>query len=258
MERHEEAARLLLSARRDPAHRLTGLPEALRPRSEAEAYLIQRAVMADLGPIGGWKVGSPHPDGPINCAPLPASGIHDSPGRVGAGPGVAVEAEIAVRLGQDLTPRAAPYTEAELLGAILGAHPAIEVLTSRFTDPDAVDPLSGLADSGGNGGLIVGPAIPDWHSIGLADETVRLLMDGREVKARTGNPGGPMLRLLLWLANTGAHWAGGLRAGQVVTTGSWTGKDEVPGGGAVRAEFARCGAVEVRIGAQRSHPTASG
>ena len=247
MERHDEAAQLLLRARRDPAQRLTGLPEALRPRSEAEAYRIQAAVMAELGPIGGWKVGSPHPDGPINCSPLSASDIHDSPGRVAAGPGVAVEAEIAIRLGQDLPPRAAPYTEAELLTAILGAHPAIEVLTSRFHDPDAVDPLSGLADSGGNGGLILGPAIPDWHSIGLADETVRLLMDGREVKACTGNPGGPMLRLLLWLADTGAHWAGGLRAGQVVTTGSWTGKDEVAGGVVVRAEFGKCEAVEVRV-----------
>ena len=243
MDRHADAARLLLSARRDPAQRLRSLPEALVPRTLEQATLIQREVATALGPIGGWKVGSPAPDGPIACAPLPLSGVLDSPGRVAVG--IAVEAEIAVRLGTDLPPRDAPYTEAEALAAVASLHPAIEVLRSRFIDPDAVDRLSALADSLEHDGLVLGPAVPDWKDIDLAAERVRLLVGGAEVKARVGNPGGGIGRLLAWLANDGARWAGGLRAGQAVTTGSWTSKD--PADGAVRAVFDRAGEAALEV-----------
>ena len=73
MDRHHDLAELLLSARRDPAQRLITFPEAIRPRTAEQSYLVQREVAAQLGPIGGWKVGSPSPDSPLfTCAPLPA------------------------------------------------------------------------------------------------------------------------------------------------------------------------------------------
>jgi len=76
---------------------------------------------------------------------------------------------------------------------------------------------------------------------------VRLLVDGVEIKTGKANPGGEMLRLVAWLANEGTRWAGGLRVGQVVTTGSWTGKDYVAPGTEVVAQFARCGMVTLRF-----------
>ena len=246
MDRHHDAARLLLSARRDPAQPLHSLPEAMRPRTEQQAYLVQRAIMSELGGIGGWKVGAPGPDGPISCAPLPMDGLQDSPGR-SAAPLRGVEAEIGVRLATGLPPRTQPYAPEDVLAAIGSAHPIIEVLQSRYVDADAVDPLSNLADSLSHGGLVIGPAIPDWRQIDLATERVWLLIDGAEIRARTANPAGDMLRLLVWLANTGAHWAGGLQAGQVVTTGSWTGKDFAPAGAEVRAVFEHCGEAVVRF-----------
>jgi len=246
MDRHHDAARLLLSARRDLTQRLHSLPEAIRPKTEAQAYLIQRAIMDDLGGIGGWKVGSPNPDGPVTCAPLPAAAIQDSPATI-TGSDRLVEAEIALRLAHDLPPRDQPYARAEVLAAIASAHPAIEVLQSRYVDVAAVDPLSALADSLSHFGLVVGPAIPDWHSLDLAAETVRLSANGADVKTGNGNPAGDMIRMLLWLANEGAHWAGGLHAGQVVTTGSWTGKDPVPPGGEARIRFDHAGEAAVRF-----------
>ena len=246
MDRHHDAARLLLSARRDLTQRLHSLPEAIRPKTEAQAYLIQRAIMDDLGGIGGWKVGSPNPDGPVTCAPLPAAAIQDSPATI-TGSDRLVEAEIALRLAHDLPPRDQPYTRAEILAAIASAHPAIEVLQSRYLDVAAVDPLSALADSLSHFGLVVGPAIPDWHSLDLAAETVRLSANGADIKAGIGNPAGDMIRMLLWLANEGAHWAGGLHASQVVTTGSWTGKDLVPPGGEARIRFDHAGEAAVRF-----------
>ncbi len=243
MDRHHDAARLLLSARRDPTQKLHSLPEAMRPKTEEQAYLVQRAVMAELGGIGAWKVGSPHPTGPFTCAPLPATGVQDSPGHVSTEhcTDAGVEAEIAVKLARDLPPRDAPYGSEEVLAAIASAHPAIEVLQSRYVDPDRVDPLSALADSLSHFGLVVGPAIAGWPSIDLEAEQVALIVNGQEMKRRTGNPGGGMLRLLTWLANHGAHWAGGLRAGQYVTTGSWTGKDFVAPGAEVRIAFDHAG-----------------
>lgn len=251
MDRHHDAARLLLSARRDPTQKLHSLPEAMRPKTEEQAYLVQRAIMAELGDIGAWKVGSPHPTGPFTCAPLPAAGVQSSPGHVSTEhcTDQGVEAEIAVRLARDLPPRDTPYTEQDVLAAIASAHPAIEVLQSRFVDVDSVDPLSNLADSLSHFGLVVGPASPDWPRIDLAAEQVGLVVNGAEIKRRTGNPAGDMLRLLAWLANHGAHWAGGLRAGQYVTTGSWTAKDFVSSGAEVRIVFHHCGEAALRFSA---------
>ncbi len=256
MDRHHDAARLLLSARRDPTQKLHSLPEAMRPRTEEQAYLVQRAIMmelggAELGGIGGWKVGSPNPTGPFTCAPLPAAGVQASPGHVSTEhcTDAGVEAEIAVKLSHDLPPRDAAYDPDDIMAAIASAHPAIEVLQSRYVDPDRVDPLSALADSLAHFGLTVGPAVAGWQSIDWGAEQVALTVNGQEMKRRTGNPGGDMVRLLTWLANHGARWAGGLRAGQYVTTGSWTGKDFVAPGAEVRIAFGHAGSAALRFSA---------
>jgi len=247
MSRPDAAAALLLAARRDPSQRLDGLPEPLRPETEAAAYAIQQALAAELGGIAGWKVGSPDPTAThFTCAPLPAGTVFDGVVTI-EGSDRGVEAEIAVRLGRDLPARETPYSRDEVRAAIATAHPAIEVLETRFSDPAAAGPLQALADSLSNHSLVLGPAIADWDKIDLAAETVRLLVDGVEIKSGAANPGGEMLRLVVWLANEGARWAGGLRAGQVITTGSWTGKDYTKPGADVMARFARCGAATLRF-----------
>ena len=246
MDRHADAARLLLSARRDPSQLLQCFPDALRPLTPEQAYLVQRGVAAQLGPIGGWKVGHSPATGVFTCAPLPRTGVYPSPAAIDAAcTERGIEAEIAVTLAADLPPRDAPYGEADLRAAIESAHPAIEVLQSRFADPAAVDGLSKLADSLGHHALVVGPAMPHWDGVDLLRETVRVVVNGQKIKTATGNPGGDMLKLLVWLANTGAAWAGGLRAGQVVTTGSWTGADTVSAAGRAQVVFTHMGAAEV-------------
>lgn len=241
-------ATILLAARHDPGSRPAGLP--MPPPDALAAYAVQALVQSHLGAIGGWKVGSPSPTGPFTCAPLPASHVMASPAQVVQAecPDRGVEAEIAVRMEHDLPPRDEPYSRAEVLAAIASAHPAIELLQSRYADVDAVDPLTNLADSLSHYGLVWGPAIPDWTTIDLATESVGVVVDGVEIKRRTGNPAGDMLRLVVWLANDGARWAGGLKAGQFVTTGSWTAKDSMPVGAHVRMVFDHCGTVEATYG----------
>ena len=239
-----EMAGVLLAARR----RMTPLAQAPVPASEAQAYAVQRRVLAGMGAQPrGWKVGAPGPDAPPSCAPMPASGIVAAPHRFD--PAVftrrEVESEICFRLGADLPPRRQPYTGAELLGAIETCHPGIEVLQSRYADPDAAGPLANLADLIQHGAYAWGAPIPGWRDIDFSRLTVTQSIAGLPARHATGNPAGDMVRLMVWLANEGAVWAGGLRAGQLVTCGSWTGKTAAPLDAEIVAGFA--GAEPVRI-----------
>ena len=240
-----QAAALLLAARRDPSRRLAALPEALRPADAATAYAIQARTSEGV-PIGGWKVGSAGPGKPCNCAPMPAAGISASPAMLRPGRLRGVEAEVAFRLGHDLPPRATPYTRAEVISALATAHPVIEILESAFVDPDAVDPLSNLADSILHGGFVAGPGLADWQGLDFPAITVTQTIDDATLQ-RTGNPAGDMIRLVEWLANEGSRWAGGLRAGQFVTCGSWTGKTLAPAGAAVGVVFPGLGEAAARF-----------
>ena len=239
-----KAAALLLHGWRDPGQLLPGLPDELRPHDLAEATSIQQAVSRELGRIGGWKVGAPGPDGAPNCAPMPLAGLHESPAHLPAArwPMRAVEAEICFRIGRDLDIHDGPYSREQVIAAIDTCHPGIELLQSRFADPDTLDPMTALADSLGHGCYVVGHQIDGWDRIDWPNERVRVLFADHEELARTGNPAGDMLRLVHWLANEGAAWAGGLHVGQIVTTGSWTGKSIVPvTASRVRATFAHAG-----------------
>ncbi len=240
------AAEFLLSARRTATY--GAMPHALRPRTEAEAYAIQANCMAALGPIGGWKVGASYPNSACTCAPLPMGGLLASPAVLqgDAFTSREIESEIAFVLGADLPARAAPYTREEVAAALASCHAGIEVLQSRFADPDNTDALSNLADLIRHGAYVLGPPIGPWRDIDFAALQVRQVIAGEAI-LRIGNPAGDMMRLVVWLANEGARWAGGLRAGQIVTCGSWTGKLAAPQGAAVCTQFGDLPGVELRF-----------
>ncbi len=224
------------------------MPEALRPADRAAAYAIQAKSMAGVE-IGGWKVGAAGPDKPCNCAPMPAAGIKPSPAMLGAGLLRGVEAEVAFRIGHDLPPRAAPYSRAEVTAAMATAHPVIEILESAFADPDIVDSDSNLADCIMHGGFVFGPGRADWHDLDFPNMTVIQTIGDAQPLVRTGNPAGDMIRLVEWLANTGSAWAGGLKAGQFVTCGSWTGKTLAPAGAEIAVRFPGLGEARATFGA---------
>jgi 2-keto-4-pentenoate hydratase len=230
------AAVLLRAARRSEAGRLVALPEELRPADRARVYAIQAKAAAGVE-IGGWKVGAAGPDKPCNCSPMPSAGIKPSPAVLGAGLLRGIEAEVAFRVAYDLPPRSTRYARADVIAALATAHPAIEILESAFIDPDAVDFESNLADSLMHGGFVFGPGRADWHELDFPNISVTQVIGDTQPLVRTGNPAGDMIRLVEWLANEGSVWAGGLKAGQFVTCGSWTGKTFAPPGAAVVVQF---------------------
>jgi 2-keto-4-pentenoate hydratase len=242
----QQAAALLLHARTSGTL-LPGLPDALAPRSEADAYAVQACLMEKLGAIGGWKVGATGPSAPPTCAPMPAAGIRPSPAVQPAADFAAplIESEIAFLFRADLPSRETPYSAAEVGAAIASCHPAIELVQSRFADPDAAGPLANLADLIRHGAFIYGDAVDGWEALDFATLAVTQTVGGK-VRQGVGNPAGDMMRLMIWLANEGARWAGGLRAGQIVTCGSWTGMTPV-GPGEVVTSFAGLPPVTLRL-----------
>ncbi len=237
-----QAADLLIAARANPANKLAALPEAIRPTNRPEAYAIQAMVSETFTGIGGWKVGAANPTADIQCGALPAVNVVSSPASFsGASPQRGIETEVCFTIGHDLPPRAEPYTREETIAAMATAHPAIELLDSRYVNADAVDPFSGLADSQSHFALIVGPGRADWHGIDFDAETAEQHVDGALHMKHTGNPGGDMVRLVQWMANVGAVWAGGLKKGQIVTCGSWTGKSPVHDKAVIRAFYPSLG-----------------
>ena len=196
--------------------------------SVADAYRVQDALAAKAGAVRAWKVSALIPeqqrgyptDRPVGGA-LFAPYCHETPARVALKSFVAplMECEIAFLLGRDLAARETPYTRVEIADAVEAMVPAIEIADCRWPS-DAPDLLK-LADDMGNGAFIAGNAVRDWRGVDLKGREVVLTLDGSDV-AR-----GPCAKILgdplmgvVGLANAQPLPAGGLKRGQIVTTGT--------------------------------------
>lgn len=248
----QSAAALLLEARRTAAP-MTDLPAALRPTSLEEAYFVQDLMARALEPGGprAWKVGAPAPDATPLFAPMISSWIAND-GAVLGEPRHrlrGLEAEIAFLIGEDLPPRERPYTREEVIAAIASCHPAIEELESAFRVPAQATRFSMFGDLQSHGGFVYGPAVPNWQQIDFSHESVTLSIDGNVMVERTASntAGTDLLRLVLYLANEGAQRIGGLKRGNWITTGSWTGNTFASSGSAVNVRFSTAGTVSLRF-----------
>jgi 2-keto-4-pentenoate hydratase len=242
-----EAADTFLNARRT-ATPIADLPPELQPTTLEEAYEVQNLIAEAYGPIGGWKVGAPTPEATPIFAPMPLNWIAAS-GTTLSGTTSryrGLEAEIAFQIGEDLPLRATPYTMEEVVAAIASCHPAIEVIETGLIDPMAAARMSMIADLQIHGGFIYGPAVADWQSIDFATENVSLSVDAVVRVERTGsNTSGNLMRLLPWLANEGAARTHGLKRGDWITTGSWTGLIQATAGSDVTVHFCTAGRVNL-------------
>lgn len=233
-------AEALLAARRGGSA-VTG-PE---PASLDEAYAVQRAVAAALGPARAFKTGRKADDGVPIMAPI--LDLRPSPARYGAAELVliGVELEIGFLIEAPLPPVDLPDF-AERAADCIAAVPVIEICDSRLADPEGAAPLLRLADNQLNGGLVVGTPVADWRDLDLrrvsawlkvGDET---LLDG-EAAAPGGDPYASFCELARLI---GTH-CGGLAPGQVVITGSLHGLPWIGRGRRVEGEIRGLGRVEV-------------
>ncbi len=244
-----KAAAALLLAARNHEVALARLPDEYVPVDAAEAYAVQDQVSAALGEVGGWKVGAKAPGAQPSCAPMPAQFIFAAPYHffdlLTAG-SRGIEVEIALRMKHDLPPRSTPYSQEEVLAAVATVHPAIELVSSRYTEYPAANPLAGLADALSNCAFIYGPGRSDLGQIDQSIQHAELYFNGLEV-ARTvgGNPVVDIWPLVTWLVNHLCERSGGIKAGQFVTTGSCTGLLFADKGSSVNALLQNIGKVDI-------------
>jgi len=240
-----EAAALLVAARRG-RFRIPLPPPACRPTSVSEAHAIQDAVTATLGAaVGAFKANAPAGAEPTRGV-IYAPTVHPSPSRIPASlvPQCGVEGEVAFVFRADLPPRPTPYTREEV-AAVIDACPAIEVVTSRYADPDAASPLDKLADCVNNGAFVHGAAIKDWQPLALGKLTVTLTVNGATVLEQVGgHPTGDPLGIAVALVEM-TRGVSGVKAGQFVTCGSCTGLRYLKPGDVCGVQFEGLGAAEV-------------
>lgn len=215
----------LLAARRGGAL-VDAATEPDAPQSLADAYAIQAGVMARLGPVGGWKIGRAAPDQPAVFSPIPAAAIWKSPV---AWPQAesrlrGVELEIGFYIDGPLPPADAPDFATRLAAAVTPL-PVFEILDSRLTDPQGASAFWKLADMQIDAGLVCGtPLQGSWSAADFVNPTARLEADGDVlVDGPVTTPGGSPFDLLAELVRICGDHCGGLRPGQIVTTGSFTG-----------------------------------
>lgn len=229
-----DLAHLLASLRRDRRQQ-SGLDPRLAPPDKATAYRVAAIMTEELGwAVGGWKIAAwkfemqkaLRTDSPI-YGRIFAQFVRHSPVTVAhATLGSPIpEVEYQARLGADLPARDRPYTVEEVTEAVTSLHPGLELAECRFVHDPAFPPLPAiLADGAGSGTIIYGPAIEDWKARDIARQEVTLSVNGKVRRKGTAaasldHPMAP----LTWLANELSRTGIGLKAGQMVSTGTLTG-----------------------------------
>ncbi|WP_369650887.1 MULTISPECIES: fumarylacetoacetate hydrolase family protein [unclassified Variovorax] len=246
----------LIAARRNN-RTLDAAPWTDALQDATQAYEVQDAVAAALGWFGDdgavprhWKSGGGSRSATLTHAPLPPAGVRASPADFSDlafhVPGI--EAEIALRLGQDVTPaQAAQLDHGDAASLIDAMAVSVEIVDSRWQDLAATPALLRLADSQVHGALAIG----EWQSYAAVDwasQRCETKVGNAETVVREGTHplADPAWLLPAWLRHVTRHGQTA-PAGTVVTTGSWVGIVPCRRGDQVAVEFAGIGALRLSV-----------
>lgn len=218
-----------------------------------QAYAVQAQLAQAMGWFEAapqhWKSGGPHRLDAVTHAPLPPAGVWPSPAQLGQWPThvLGIEAEVALRLGHDVSPEQAQqldYTQALCLVDAMAV--SIELVDFRWQQAAAAPFALKLADSQSHGALVLG----DWQPFAPRDwseQRCQVQIGTQELHVRGSHPlGDPAWLLPLWLRHASQHY-GTVRAGTVVTTGSWIGMPYAQPGDLVRAVFEGIGETQIQL-----------
>ncbi|MEQ1649915.1 MAG: fumarylacetoacetate hydrolase family protein [Hyphomicrobiaceae bacterium] len=242
------------------AHKLRApyqnLPEDIAPKTIAEAYAAQEALIplwsASKGKVAGLKIatttkimqqlmGIDHPCGGL----IFERTIHTSPATIKKRDflNVVAECELSVRLGQDLPPKATPYTRDDVLKAIAAVMPAFELIEDRLAVYKESRALSLIADNAWNGGIVFGAPVAPPKTVAAFDGIEGILsIDGKnQHSGKTDDP----LGALAWVANLAIERGRPMTAGMVVITGSVIPTLPIPPGQTFEFTLAGLGSVRM-------------
>jgi 2-keto-4-pentenoate hydratase len=239
--------------------RIDALPDACRPSDRAAAYAIQREIVKRSGQrVVGWKIaatsaaGQQHigVDGPL-AGPLLAKKVLASGASVSLAGNImnVAEAEFAFEMAIGLPPRAAPYVMAEVLAAVTTVAPAIEVPDTRFNDFAKAGAPQLIADCACGCWFVFGAKTrANWRQWDLVRHRATAYRNGEVAAEGVGaNVLGDPRVALTWIANELATYGEGLKAGDLVSTGTCIVPVAVSPGDEFRVDFGELGAVTARL-----------
>ena len=243
-------ASLLVHARRTGQPMV--VPEKTAIRTDVVAYRVQDKVFAKLWPgahPAAWKAGGPSDKVEPTAAPIAPELVLKNPARVSAKSlgMVGVEGEVAFRLAKDLPARDKAYGEEEIAAAIAEAVVTIEICASRIAKWKTAPGSWQLADFQNHGSLVVGSGTGDWRKIDFRRQPMEIRVGSRVSKATGSHSFGDPFRLMPWIVAHCGKRSGGLRKGDIVTTGAWTGLEAARAGDEVVASFPGIGEAKLRI-----------
>lgn len=226
------SAASLLLANWQATTRIAALPPSCRPQSREDGYAIAAAIERASGDdVAGWKIAATSEAGQRHInVDGPLAGrifsrrlvVPDGPATLGDNIMRVAEGEFAFSFARDMPARRQPYTVDETMDAVSDLHLAIEIPDSRYTDFTTVGAAQLIADTACASWLCISePVKRNWRSLDLAAHDVTGHRNGKETGRGQGRAvlGDPRAALA-WLVNEVARQAGGVRAGQFVTTGT--------------------------------------
>jgi 2-keto-4-pentenoate hydratase len=256
MSAHAQAFELLRQLHEN-GRRCDALPENCAPTTRADGYAIQAWIEArSAQPLTAWKIaatslaGQKHigVDGPLAGRYI-AERIAPPGGSIPFGDNhmKVAEVEFAFRLGADIEPRDAPYTEDEVFTAVASLHPAIEIPDSRYEHFENVGAPHLIADNACAHWLAIGKAADnDWRALDLAAYQPTGRIEGRgEWQGLGANVLGSPRKALTWLVNELSALGITAKAGQYVSTGTCLTPMKIEPGDHVIGDFGALGRVEI-------------
>lgn len=241
---------------------LDALPVSCRPHTRGEGYAIQALVETrSAHPLFGWKIAATSTAGQAHIGVTgPLAGrilrerVVEPYGTVSLdGNQMKVaELEFAFVMGEDLAPRAKPYSVDEVLAAVASLHPAIEIPDSRYADFVHAGEAQLIADNACAHEFMLGEATKaDWRAIDLKSHHVHgFRQRAGKTYQRDGigaNVLGDPRVALTWLANELSALGVTLKAGQAITTGTCMVPMEVIAGDEVRGDYGPIGQIGIRF-----------
>ena len=220
------------------------------------AYAVQDGVALVMGWFAGravpqhWKSGGANRTAEMAHAPLPPQGVWPSPADARQWPFFhrGIEGEIALRLGQDVTPDQAATLDVEQARRLVDAMcVSIEVVDFRWAEAGAAPTWHKMADSLSHGALVLGEWVP-FQPLDWSRQRCVATVGSQPTTEHVGTHplGDPAFLLPAWLRHitrTG-HTA---PAGTVVTTGTWTGMPWAAPGDLVQVVFDGIGQASVQL-----------
>jgi 2-keto-4-pentenoate hydratase len=256
MDKTLAAAQIIATARRNRT-RLGALSADIAPQDEAEGYRIQRAVrdllLPHFGAMVGYKIGctSAVMQQYLNI-PIPAAAACSPKAFMTAAYrchrmisfASASNARSRSGSGRICRPSQAPFTADSVARAIEAYHPAIEIVDERYVDWQSIGAPTLVADDFYAAGCVLGAPVARSAVPDLLKVVGRAIINDVEVSRGTGadvlgHPHNP----LAWLANHLAAEGKGLRAGQIVLTGSLVKTIWLNAGDKVTMELSQLGTV---------------